>query len=290
VSDVRLAVRSRCGRLNLEMTRPRLQLAGVVLGILGWTGCLGFFANDGSSVSLGSHARGALVHGVAMPFVGAGYAVPSDWRARQHNYATEEVVRWLSQVFQKVDQEMPGSLAHLGDLSASRGGDCVSHRSHASGRDIDIFYFATDSAHQPLTGQPAMIHFSGDGRAVRWSTARPGQMVRASLADAHFDAPRNWALVRAMLSNSSVEVQWIFMHSSLADLLIQEGERKGAPEELVARAREILHQPTDSQPHDDHMHIRVFCAPGDRAFGCTDKGPKRWLKKHWKYLHSGSSF
>lgn len=223
-----------------------------------------------------------------MPFVGAGYAVHPDWQARRHNYGTSEVVRWLTQVFGRVDEEMPGSSASLGDLSGSRGGDCVSHRSHASGRDVDIFYFASDSTQRPLLDQPAMLHFSSDGRAVRWSTARSGQRVRASIPDAHFDAPRNWALVRAMLSNPTVEVQWIFMHGALAALLIQEAEREGAPAELVLRARQILHQPTDSQPHDDHMHVRVFCDPADRAFGCSDKGPRRWLKKNWKYMRSSS--
>jgi hypothetical protein len=34
------------------------------------------------------------------------------------------------------------------------------------------------------------------------------------------------------------------------------------------------------------MHVRVFCDSKDRAFGCSDKGPRRWLKKHWKYMRA----
>ena len=52
----------------------------------------------------------------------------------------------------------------------------------------------------------------------------------------------------------------------------------------MARAAFILHEPTDSEPHDDHMHVRLYCDPGDRALGCSDRGPVRWWKKSWKYM------
>ena len=34
------------------------------------------------------------------------------------------------------------------------------------------------------------------------------------------------------------------------------------------------------------MHVRVFCAPDDRALGCSDRGPYRWFRKNYKYLRS----
>ena len=37
-------------------------------------------------------------------------------------------------------------------------------------------------------------------------------------------------------------------------------------------------------PHDDHLHLRIYCAADDRAYGCVDRGPTRWWKKRWKYL------
>jgi penicillin-insensitive murein endopeptidase len=250
------------------------------------SGCIGVFASDRSSVSVGSHSKGALLHGVAMPFAGAGYEVHRDWRVRDHRYATAEVVRWLTDVFRDVDQEIPGSTAYLGDISGRSGGDASMHRSHASGRDIDIFYFASDGNGQPVHDLPAMLHFDGDGRAIRWSAGRVGRPIKESLPDVRFDVRRNWALVRAMLADPAVEVQWIFMHRDLAGLLLAEAERERTPTSTVNRARAILHQPTDSQPHDDHMHVRVFCDSKDRAFGCSDKGPRRWLKKHWKYMRA----
>lgn len=131
-----------------------------------------------------------------------------------------------------------------------------------------------------------MLHFAADGRAFRWSVGRAGQVVKEPLPDAIFDVRRNWVLVQAMLETPNAEVQWIFMHRDLAALVIAEGAREGVPAPILERAKVLIHQPTDSQPHDDHMHVRLFCDSEDRALGCNDKGPKRWLKKHWKYLPS----
>jgi penicillin-insensitive murein DD-endopeptidase len=257
---------------------------GLVLWSLALSGCLGVFSGDGSSVSLGSHSKGALARSAAMPFEGSGYLVHRDWRARGHRYATEEMVRWLTDVFADVNRADPESVAYLGDLSARQGGDAAEHRSHASGRDVDVFLMATDAGGQPLHDLPAMLHFGSDGRAVGWSPERNRHRIRERLPEAYFDVRRNWAIVRAMLENPTTEVQWIFLHEPLAALLIAEGERAGDRRAILDKARAVLHQPTDSQPHDDHMHVRVFCAPSDRSSGCTDKGPKRWLKKHWKYM------
>ena len=89
-----------------------------------------------------------------------------------------------------------------------------------------------------------------------------------------------------MLEMPPVEVQWIFVERDFGALLLAEGARAGASPATLARAQALIHQPTDSQPHDDHMHVRLFCDSSDRAMGCSDKGPKRWLKKNWKYMRS----
>jgi penicillin-insensitive murein DD-endopeptidase len=261
-------------------------LRTALLGLVSFTlsGCLGALVVDGSSISLGSHAKGSLIHSAAMPFEGAGYLVHPDWRARGHRYGTDEMVRWLTDAFAQANKGDPGSVVYLGDLSAQRGGDAAKHRSHASGRDVDIFLLASDGNGGALQGLPAMLHFGSDGRALRWSPERNGRAIKEPVPDARLDARRTWAIVRAMLSSPWAEVQWIFVQESLAALLIAEGEREGTRPEILAKARALLHQPTDSRPHDDHMHVRLFCTPSDRALGCVDKGPKRWLKKHWKYM------
>jgi penicillin-insensitive murein endopeptidase len=224
---------------------------------------------------------------VSLPFEGAGYRVHPDWQVRRRTFATPEVVGWLTRAFARVAQDVPESLAHVGDLSGRGGGNSALHRSHESGRDVDIFYFALDEDGRPLRDLPAMLRFGADGRVTGWSPSRHGQHIERPLPAGRFDMRRNWALVRALLSDPGVEVQWIFMHRPLASLLFQQAELEKSDPALLARARAVVHQPGDSQAHDDHMHVRVYCAPESRAFGCIDKGPQRWLKKRWKYLSAG---
>jgi penicillin-insensitive murein endopeptidase len=266
-----------------------LVAVALLSAIFSWTGCVGVFAGDGASMSIGTHAKGALLRPVAMPYEGAGYRIHADWRGRDHRYTTAEIARWLTDVFRQASAADGGGTAFLGDLSARSGGDSTNHRSHGSGRDVDIFYTARDGTGRQLMDLPAMLHFGSDGTASRWSPGLRGKVMHAPVPAAYFDGPRNWALVKAMLTNPEVEVQWIFVEPGIAQLLLAEAERQGEPRELVDLARALLHQPNDSAPHDDHMHVRLYCDPSDRIFGCSDRGPRRWLKKHWKYMQPGGS-
>lgn len=261
-----------------------LQLAGALVLASAASACVGVFAAHDTSSSIGACGKGALLHGVAMPFSGTGYEIHHDWRVRDRRYTTLAVARWLTEVFRELDRSAPGSVAYLGDLSAKNGGSSTQHHSHASGRDVDIFYFASDGNGRPIHELPAMLHFAPDGHALRWSVSKVGQVIKEHVPEAYFDVRRNWALVKAMLESRTVEVQWIFVDRGLGSLLLAEGARQGTARTTLARAQALIHQPTDSQPHDDHMHVRLFCDPDGRPMGCSDLGPKRWLKKHWKYL------
>jgi len=74
------------------------------------------------------------------------------------------------------------------------------------------------------------------------------------------------------------------MQRGLAASLLATAAAAGEDPALVARAAFVIPEPSDSEPHDDHMHVRLYCAPGDRALGCADRGPVRWWKKMWKYM------
>ncbi len=276
------------GRLCRILRRsPGVEFTTVALTLL--SGCVGVFASPrGPSLSWGTHSQGALLGAVALPMEGDGYQVHPEWRARGRTFAIEELVAGLTRAFARVARTTPGSLAYVGDLSLRRGGDSSMHRSHESGRDVNVFYYAADRDGKPLHNLPAMLRFADDGSAAAWSSAKPGRRMREPLPDAHLDLPRTWALVANLLSDPNMEVQWIFVHKPLAELLVQEAEREKADPALLARAREILHQPTDARPHDDHMHVRVFCPVQSRVFGCIDKGPRRWWKKRWKYMSSAT--
>jgi penicillin-insensitive murein endopeptidase len=288
-SLVRLtASKDRSKGSQREVARRWQTVAFAVVALSLLPGCVGIFAASGGvSLSWGTHSHGVLLGAVALPVEGDGYQVHREWRARGRTFAIEELVGGLTRAFARVEHTAPGSVAYVGDLSLRRGGDSSMHRSHESGRDVDIFYYVVDGEGNPLP-PPAMIRFADDGAAVAWPSGKPGRRMRESLPDAHLDLRRTWALVASLLSDPIMEVQWIFIHQPITELLLQEAEREKADPALVARAREILHQPTDASPHDDHMHVRVFCPVQSRMFGCVDKGPRRWWKKRWKYMSSAT--
>jgi len=247
-------------------------------------GCSGPLAVAFGSVSLGTHADGTLRHPAQLPLDGDGYTVPGPWRGRHANYGTDQVVDAIVRAARAVERSDPGGVAAIGDMSHRTGGGSVEHKSHQSGRDVDVFFYGVDRDGRPVLPGDAMLHFAPDGRAARWS---PPHGVRAPVGPVpavRFDARRNWAFLRALLSDPENEVQWIFIHRGLAAALLHEATVEGDDPALLARASFIMKQPSDSDVHDDHMHVRLYCAPADRPFGCVDKGPVRWWKKMWKYM------
>ena len=38
----------------------------------------------------------------------------------------------------------------------------------------------------------------------------------------------------------------------------------------ISRASEVLHQPSDAPPHDDHFHLRIRCTADERKADCVD--------------------
>jgi penicillin-insensitive murein endopeptidase len=242
------------------------------------------FAEDGNGASLGVHSGGALGSSVALPSNGDGYAIPGRWRLRNSNFGTEGLVGLLVRSTRSVDLLLPGGVAAIGDLSHRGGGASAEHKSHQSGRDADIFYYAVDEKGTPVPPGEAMLRFNADGRAIRWSPARGQKAPARAVPPYRFDARRNWALVRALMVDPGAEVQWIFVQHNLVALLLREAAAEGDDPTVIARAAFVLREPTDAEPHDDHMHVRVYCDPRDRALGCVDKGPVRWWKKLWKYM------
>jgi penicillin-insensitive murein DD-endopeptidase len=249
-------------------------------------GCAGPLATTFSSASLGTSADGTLRRPAVLPFEGDGYAVPTPWRTRRANYGTEALVDLVARAARSVERDAPGGVASIGDLSRRAGGGSAQHKSHQDGRDVDVFFYAVDGAGRPARLSEAMLHFASDGRALRWSPPQGVRPPARSVPAYRFDARRNWAFVRALLTDPGAEVQWVFVQRNLGAALLREAAAEGDDPALLARASFILHQPSDSEPHDDHMHVRLYCGAGDRRFGCSDKGPVRWWKKLWKYMEA----
>jgi penicillin-insensitive murein endopeptidase len=236
--------------------------------------------DDGTSVSFGGSSGGRLKNGVRLVRKGDGYLIPDTWAKRGLNWGTEELVGLLVRASRRVDHETPGSTLYVADLSPRLGGPSAWHRSHQSGRDADLHFFAVDQEGNPAAPPESMVQFGDDGMTPAFDAA--GNPIPRLV----FDVPRNWSLVRALLEDPVVDVQYLFIYEPLEQLLVAHAREIGEPEELIGRAQALLHQPGDSLPHDDHLHVRIYCPPTDRGLGCLDRGPLRWFKKSYKYLQS----
>lgn len=266
-----------------------MKRALLLLTTLACSACVGpGMLTDGTAVAVGTHSRGALRHGVTLPQSGDGYVIPRRWRERQRNYGTDELVQLLVRTARRVQRELPGGILGVADLSASGGGSTPEHRSHHNGRDVDLIFYLTDLKGKSLVPD-AMLYFDKQGL-----TAEPKDKAQAYEPDQasagaakqerkRLDVPRNWAMVRALITDPKVPVQWIFVGRPIIRLLLNHARKIKEPEALIARASTLMHQPSDSLSHMDHYHIRIYCSLADRRMGCIDRGPERWFKKDLKY-------
>lgn len=256
---------------------------------------------DGTTVSVGNHGTGALRHGTRIPFRGEGYLMPQRWRDRQRNYGSDELVQLLVRAARRVAHVQRNSLLGVADMSAQGGGSTPEHRSHRSGRDVDLLYYMCDAAGKPLaptemiyldrqggerlpTSQPAAA--AGATARPKADRRRPASAPASQLAQRKLDVARTWEIIKVLITDPETSVQWMFVGEPIAKLLLQHARRKREPAYLLERAAAVMHQPSDAQTHMDHWHLRIFCSPSDRYQGCIDRGPSRWMKKELKYVDS----
>ncbi len=219
---------------------------------------------DGSSVSYGRPSRGYLIDGVKLPDKGDGFTTRETWSLRGNRYGTNELVVLLKNVAKRMKKKARDTRLVIADLSSRGGGAAHTfHRSHQSGRDVDILYYMRDAEGKP---------FEADAMRVfdRKLAAKDGSGITV-------DVPRTWNLVKELLTADEAVVQYIFMYQPIAEKVIEYAQAQKEDPVIVARAIRACRQPGDSAPHNDHMHVRIYCPAEDRAFGCVDIGPLELL-------------
>lgn len=235
--------------------------------------------DDGSSVSFGPTNRGKLMNPAQLPVRGDGYLMPRRWATRGLHYGTDELVALIVDTARHIHALRPGALLGIADLSPRRGGPSAWHRSHQTGRDVDLLFFVKDAAGQPVVLE-AMVHFQADGTAVITGSDGAKHTV-------YFDVDKNWLLVRSLLDSALAQIQYLFIYEPLKQLLLDHARATGESDAIIEQASYLLHQPGDALPHDDHLHLRVYCSAEDRELGCLDRGTLRWTKKDYKYGAGG---
>jgi penicillin-insensitive murein endopeptidase len=240
--------------------RPSLRpLRAALLAALAAASCTAFeppaLAPPGTSV--GTANEGWLVEGVLVPDRATGLEA---YRERERRYGTRRMAEILAETAAWLAERYPDATLWVGDLSAGAGGAVVGHHSHRSGRDVDLLFFAR-SADGSVGRRARFWKFGEDGLAVGVSPP-----VR-------LDLERNWALLAHLLETYPQDVQWIFVSRGVKAVLLAYALAAGADLETVERAVSVLSQPSDSSPHDDHFHMRLYCAADDLPYGCADRPP-----------------
>jgi penicillin-insensitive murein endopeptidase len=262
-----------------------IALSGVLAApALAVPGCAAAPWSDFTSVSVGSAGDGRMRRPVAMPLRGPGFRVPTTWRERGNRWGTRELVGAVERAAATVRGRDRRVTLGVADLSPRRGGKTPWHKSHQSGRDVDLILYSVDARGRPLPPPGyQMVHYDARGRAFQpVSMAEP--YVEPGWEARRFDPRRNWLLVEALLADPGIRVQWIFVAAHLEAQMSAWARAHERPVWAIEYARTVMREPVRAEPHDDHMHVRIYCPRTDRPYGCVDTGPV-WAheKKTMKY-------
>ena len=208
---------------------------------------------DTVSRSIGAPNRGRLEHGAAFP---EGEA----WNLRAYRpraWATRHVVTQLAAALHGWREDHPEAQpVLLGELSRRGGGRARPHRSHRSGRDVDLGYVLL---------QPPAAH----------------RFTRATLET--LDAAATWDLVQRLLATESVESIYITadVQVQLLPFAIPRVDPSQLPAVFSVLATDVRDQKKalirHVRGHDDHMHIRFSCTQAD--LGCKEAKRRRSKKR-----------
>jgi len=178
------------------------------------------------SMSVGSPNRGALVNAVQFPNSSPMWHVTDP----DHAWATRESIEFVEHAIKRVNELYPDSPPlYVGNFSAHRGGKLRPHKSHQSGRDVDLgYYYVSDSVW------------------YRQATSK------------NLDRARTWALLSTLLRETTVE--YVFMDRSIQPLLHDYALAHGEDPEWLSRMFDgtpgkdsvIRH----AVGHATHMHVR----------------------------------
>lgn len=225
---------------------------------------------DTESVSCGRVNRGGLAFPAVLEPEGKGYTIPEPWRARGVRYGTEELVGLIRRAAAAVEAAHPGAKLGVGDLSKQRGGSVRNHKSHQAGRDVDLLYYALDEEGQPVAPGGCMPAYAPDRQASVCYFPEACEVPRR-----RFDEARNWALVKAMLTDEEARVRVIFMSLGARRWLLDHAASLKEPPALIKKAEKTLMRPPRGRAHTDHMHVRIKCTQDDRHRGRCRNDPDR---------------
>lgn len=189
---------------------------------------------------------GAIARAVRLPS-SDDYDIRCPYNAYASSYTAENLLLAIS----RLRTVYPGQLV-IGDISRKYGGSFGGHRSHQSGRDVDIWL--------PITGGLYRTAPACSLCGNAWCRAEPDGV----------DWRTTWSLIRTLVGTGAVER--IFLDRSLHPRLRAAALASGAPDDEVERTIQrrpgapalVMH----SAGHTRHLHVRFACGPDEPA--CED--------------------
>jgi LysM repeat protein/murein endopeptidase len=178
------------------------------------------------SMSVGFTESGSQLNAVQFPRDGGPWVVVNPDEA----WGSRETIDFVMAAAKQVAERMPGAPLRVNDISKKDGGWLRPHKSHQSGRDVDLGLFYPDNA--------------------KCSRAREKCM----------DVARNWTLVRALVTTG--DVQMILVDKRIQAVLYEHalaiGEDKAWLDSLFHAGADALIK--HARRHRDHFHVRYFAA------------------------------
>jgi murein endopeptidase len=199
----------------------------------------------GHGQSVGLPWAGRLQHATALP-PGDGYLLRRPERA----FGTQTTIELTQQAIAETLDAFPDEhVLAIGDISAPSGGTITQHRSHQSGRDIDVGLFYLE---RPAGYPASFVHADED----------------------NLDCAATFKLLEAFLATADDDggVQMVFLDFEVQGILYRWALEQGISERRLARIFQyphgrgsfegiVRHEPN----HDNHMHVRFKCPPDDTA-------------------------
>jgi murein endopeptidase len=186
------------------------------------------------SESVGAPASGSLSDPARLPKRGPGFVHIGD-----DPYGTDETLAYVQFAAWAVEKMYPGTVPVIvGDISDRNGGRLSPHRSHQSGRDADIGFYAKGN------------------KRLKWFQ---------DLGD-NLDVAKSWVFIEALLRTRAVK--WIFIDRSIQKKLYAHARRQGFAQADLER---IFQYPGGRKRtlirhvrgHRNHLHVRFVCPPED---------------------------
>jgi LysM repeat protein len=192
---------------------------------------------DTSSASIGHAAKGKLVNGEQLPS-SPHYFIRNSARVFATNLTVSALLDTTAKL-KKKHSHAPQIV--IGDISLKGGGPMKPHKSHQSGRDVDLGYY-----HK---GNRQLDNFE--------------VMNRHNL-----DVEKTWDYLMILLSSGKVD--YVFIDYGIQRLLYDHARGLGVSEAQLEKTLQYPHGKGFSGPqvkhepgHINHMHVRFSCASGD---------------------------